>query len=136
MKGDMALEYPFKLLLYVVVILVVVGLIIAFNKQIREYLVNVLCQLLPQGCQSNGDCTTYDSTETVIDQKVLKYYCDACWTKTGRNEYQKDCLCYIVKGSFTPTTFTNENCELQCTKGASAVLFSYNHFAKTVEIKC
>lgn len=135
MKGQMELEYPFKIFLYVVVILVVIGLIVTFRNQILTYL--KLCQYTPQGCSEQERCTTISSKETTITATELKKYCDRCWDRTGRKEYKDDCLCYVVTGSYSPTAFTDENCELKCDNAdATSLLFSYDGLLQKIYIKC
>jgi hypothetical protein len=134
MKGQMVLEYPFNIMLYVVVILVVIGIIIAFKDQIITSF--NLCQFTPQGCGSPQQCSTNQASEPTIDSAVLKKYCDLCWRTTGYVNYNKDCLCYVVSGSFSPVAFTNDNCELNCNKQANSLMFSYDRFLKKVYIKC
>jgi hypothetical protein len=133
MKGQMVLEYPFNIFLYAIVIIVVIGLIISFRNQIISSL--NLCQFIPQGCQQQ-ECSTIEATETAIDEDVLRKYCDLCWSKTGKMEYKKDCLCYVVRGSYSPVAFAYENCELDCSKDATSVLFAYDSLLKKIYIKC
>jgi hypothetical protein len=134
MKGQMVLEYPFNIFIYIVVILVVIGLIANFRNQILTSL--NLCQFTPQGCQQQEECSTIESTETAVNEAILNKYCNFCWEKTGKIDYKKDCLCYVVSGSFSPFTFTHENCELKCNKSATAVMFTYDARLKKVYIKC
>jgi hypothetical protein len=134
MKG-MAIEFIFKMFLYVVVILVVISLIIHFREEILTTL--NLCDYVPGGCQKREECTPIQSTETSITEIVLKKYCDLCWLKTGEKNYPKDCICYIVKGSFSPSTFTlSDYCDLRCNKEATSVIFTYNQLLKKVLIEC
>jgi hypothetical protein len=134
MKGEMELEYPFQILILIVVIVVVISLIITFRSQILTYL--KLCDFLPQGCQSQKECFTDQKKETTIDANVLTKYCNSCWEKTGAKDYDKDCLCFIVSGSYSPTTFTNKNCELRCSKQSTSVLFTYDYLLKEIYIEC
>lgn len=129
----MILEYPFKIFLYVIVIIVVIGLIVTFRNQILTSL--NLCQFIPQGCQQQ-ECYTYEVSEAAMNEAVLKKYCDLCWGKTGKIDYGKDCLCYVVRGSYSSITFTYENCELKCTTGATSLLFAYDGLLKKIYIKC
>lgn len=130
----MELEYVFKMFLYIVVILVVISLIVTFRKQILTYL--KLCDFLPQGCQQQIDCATYQVTEKTIDANTLRKYCSLCWDKTGQKDYRKDCLCYIVSGSYSPVEFANQNCELKCDKTVTSVFFAYDNLLEKVYIKC
>lgn len=133
MKGQIALEYVFQMLIIVVVILVVVSLIIVFRNQILNYL--KICDLLPQFCRSQ-ECYTSEMSEQTIDADALNRYCNSCWDKTGKNHYEKDCLCYIVKGSYSPTMFYNKNCDLKCNKTSSSLVFYYDRISKSISITC
>lgn len=134
MKGDMELEYPFKIFLYIVILLVVISFVIHFKDEILSYL--NLCQFLPQGCQQ-AVCSTDEVKESVVDEAKLIKYCDDCWRKTGEGNYNEDCLCSIVKGNFSPIPgFKHDNCELKCDKETSSIILNYNHYLKTVYIEC
>ena len=134
MRGEMELEFVFKMFIYVVVILVVISLITVFRKDILTAL--NLCKLFPQACQEAGECKTSEVSQSVIDSSVLKIYCDFCWDKTGSKKYGENCLCFILKGSYSPVEFANQNCLLDCDKQASAVLFQYDYLLGKVFIKC
>lgn len=134
MKGAMELEYPFQMFLYIVVILVVISLIVTFRTQILTYL--KLCDYLPQGCQSQLECSTSQTKVTTIDANVLTKYCNLCWDKTGGIKYEKDCLCYIVSGNYSPTAFSNKNCKLDCNKQATSVIITYDWLLQKIDIKC
>ena len=134
MKGQMVLEYPFKIFIYIVVVLVVISLIITFMNQILTSL--NLCQFTPQGCQQQQECSTIEAAEIAINEAVLRKYCSFCWDKTGKIDYGKDCLCYVVSGSYSPIAFTYENCELNCSKQATSLLFAYDGLLKKIYIKC
>jgi len=131
MKGDMVLEYPFKMFLYMVVFLVVVGLILTLSRTHIDF-----CKFTPQGCENEERCATHESTETVITEAILRKYCDSCWAKTGKIDYKEDCLCYVVTGDYSPISFTYSNCELNCIKNATAIKFSYDSLLKKIQIKC
>lgn len=133
MKGEMELEFVFKMLLYVVVIVVVISLLTVFRKDILTAL--NLCKVFPQGCQA-GECKTSEVSQSVIDSSALKRYCDLCWGSTGSKNYGENCLCFILKGSYSPVEFASQNCILNCNKQASAVLFQYDNLLGKVFIKC
>jgi hypothetical protein len=133
MKG-LALEFVFKMFLYIVVIMVVVGLIVFFRDSIISAL--NLCQYLPSGCPQKEECSTVQATEAQITASILDKYCNLCWSKTGAKDYQKDCLCYIVKGSFSSFPYSNQNCELKCSNQATSLIFTYSSLFKKIIIEC
>jgi len=129
----MPLETIFKFFLYVVVIMVVIGLILHFRSSIIRAL--DLCGLFPSYCEERS-CETIISEETEITPEVLRKYCRLCWSKTGEKDYDKDCICYVVKGKFIPTSFKEENCELLCDREVNSLTFTYDHLFKKVRIEC
>jgi len=130
MKGFMALEYPFKVLLYLAVIIVVIGIVLFFRKQISS--IN-FCWIW--GCQQKA-CETVRVNENIIDQQVLDKYCNLCWQKTGSVDLKEDCICYIVNGSFSPIAYSSEHCNLRCTSNSQFLTFTYSHLFNKVYIEC
>ena len=130
MKGFMALEYPFKVLLYLVVIIVVIGIVLVFRKEISN--IN-FCWIW--GCQQKA-CETVRVSESTIDRQVLDKYCELCWGKTGAADLKEDCLCYVVSGSFTPFAYTSQHCDLKCNSDSQFLTFSYSHLPKKILIEC
>ena len=134
MKGAMELEYPFKVFLYIVVIVVVIGLVITLKDKIYS---NInFCYYLPQFCRQNGECSTVQATREVISEATLKEYCNSCWDKTGKKDYKESCMCYIVTGNYSPISFESENCELKCSKSSGFLTFTYDKYLKKVFIDC
>jgi len=133
MKG-LALEFVFKMFLYVVVVMVVISLIVFFRNSIISAL--NLCQYLPFTCPQKEECSTLQVTENQITANILDKYCSLCWLKTGEKDYKKDCLCYVVKGSFSPFSYSNQNCELKCSNEATSLIFTYNSLFKKIIIEC
>lgn len=133
MKG-MALELVFKMFLYIVVIMVVISLIIFFRDSIISAL--NLCQFLPSGCPPKEECPTIEVTEGQITSSTIDKYCSLCWSKTGAKNYGKNCLCYVVKGDFSPFAYSNPNCELKCSKPATSLIFTYDSLLRKINIGC
>ncbi|MEM5829288.1 MAG: hypothetical protein QW040_00430 [Candidatus Aenigmatarchaeota archaeon] len=133
MKG-LALEFIFKLFLYLVVVLVIISLIIHFRDEILSYF--HLCEYLPGGCATK-ECTTIQASEKSLTESVIEKYCGFCWQKTGAKNYKDDCICYVVSGDFSPTQFTlSDYCILKCNKMATSLIFSYSHLMKKIFIEC
>jgi len=133
MKGEIVLEYPFKIFLYLVVAIVVIGLVVGFRNQILQFF--NLCQFIPQGCQRER-CSVRLTKEADISKDLLEKYCRLCWDETGKNDYKEDCLCFVVSGKFHPIEFSQENCELICNKDSTSIQFIYYHLLKKIYIKC
>jgi hypothetical protein len=135
MRGAMELEYIFQMVLYIVVILVVVGIIVAVRPQIIDSL--KLCQYLPKGCGEVKKCSSLQSSESMITETSLNKYCKLCWDKTGAKDSTEDCLCYVVSGTYSPATANlPDYCELKCEKEATSLLFSYSQLFKKITITC
>ena len=88
------------------------------------------------GCEGPKECETFRVDESVIDANVLKKYCDLCWERTGKLNYPQDCLCYVIKGSFSPISFSHPNCELKCSSPATAVFIEYRIVDGNITIEC
>jgi len=129
----MPLETIFKFFLYLVVILVVIGLILHFRSSIIKAL--DLCGIFPSYCEEEK-CETIVSEEVEITSSTLRKYCKLCWSRTGEKGYDRDCICYVVKGRFVPTSFEEENCELLCDREVNSLTFTYDHLFKKVRIEC
>jgi hypothetical protein len=135
MRGAMELEYIFKMVLYIVVILVVIGMIVAIRPQILENL--KLCEYLPGGCEKEQECQTLQASESSITEYALNKYCKFCWGKTGAVDAKNDCLCYVVKGNYSAIAASlPEYCELKCGKDATSVMLSYSSLFKKITIGC
>ena len=113
--------------------MVVISLIVFFRNSIISAL--NLCQYLPSGCPQE-ECSTIQTNEDQITASILDKYCDLCWSKTGAKDYKKDCLCYVVKGNFSPFTYSNQNCELKCSNQATSLIFTYSSLFKKITIEC
>lgn len=139
-KGQAALEYPFNILLYVIVILVVIGLILTFQKQIVQFL--PICNLLPAGCQEIKECTTATISAPSINAEVLETWCKTCWDKTGKIESKKNCLCYVISGDYLPIPANQlpadwpEYCEIDCKEKVRSVSVGYDELFGKVIISC
>lgn len=135
MKAQMALEEVFKIVIFVVVALIVIGLVINFRDQIVQGL--KLCDWSPSSCAKQEECSTNQADEINIDDSVLNRYCDSCWSKSGKVDLDQDCLCYIVKGTFTPLiTNLPSYCQLTCNKNTTSILVYYDSVLKIVSIGC
>jgi hypothetical protein len=114
--------------------MVVVSLIIYFRDSIISSL--NLCQYLPLGCPKKEECSTLQATEGQITETILDKYCGLCWSRTGAKDLKIDCLCYVVKGDFSPFTYSNQNCELKCSGKTKSLIFAYNSLLKKITIEC
>jgi hypothetical protein len=135
MKGQMVLEEIFKFLIYIVVAVVVIIMVVNFRHEIAKAL--NLCELFHLFCPKEGKCENIVVEENSIDNSILKKYCNLCWDKTGDKSFEKNCLCYIVKGQFNPVSNNLPTyCNLKCARQASSILFYYDSKLKMINIEC
>jgi hypothetical protein len=126
----MALEYPFKILLYVVVIVVVISIILLLRKEVASL---NFCWIWK--CEEK-ECKTVRASENFIGKAVIDKYCNLCWQKSGEIELKEDCLCYVVSGSFTPLNYVSEHCELKCNSNSQFLTFTYSSIFKKIFVEC
>lgn len=129
----MELELPIKIFILIVAALVVIGIIITFRDRITD----ITFPCFGPNCEEKSETVepiTVD--ESQITQTVLEKYCNLCWQKTGAADYKKDTVCYIVKGSFSPISFSHEHCQLKCKNTATSVFVDYKYLDKNIIIEC
>jgi len=88
MKG-MALEVVVKWIILSVVALVVIGVVMFFADEIKEYVKEMF--------GNNKDVKTEKITAEKFSESQIKTYIQSCWDKTG-DKYEGDVICYILKG--------------------------------------
>jgi len=95
MKGDLALEYIFRIAIILVVVAVVVGLILKFSDTIKKTVSDFIKQIFGEKTTSkfpqNEEKDSFTSAEVAT-------YIDSCysyWTSLEEVD-QKDIVCYIL----------------------------------------
>jgi len=88
MKG-MALEMVIKWIILSVVALVVIGVVMFFADEIKEYVKEMF--------GNNKDVQTEKIVAAKFSTSQIKTYIQSCWDKTG-DKYKDDVICYILKG--------------------------------------
>lgn len=135
---EMVLEYPFKIVLFTVVIIILIGIIWTFRKQIMD-----ICLFPP--CEEVKECEieTVVSNENSFNKDILTRYCQLCWEKNKRGECRKDSICYVVNvnTSSNPSSYTlypdvAQYCSITCSKNVTSVYVQYNFLDKRVTIAC
>lgn len=104
MKGDMALDYVFKVLITVVTIAVVIALIVKFSDDIKKAIADFICNI-------TGSCSKVQKFPKSINQdsftpyEVANYIDNCLSTELSLPEnQQKDTVCYIL---FSKTSFAS-----------------------------
>jgi len=130
----MVLEYPMKILLYIVVVLVIIGIIFTFRNQILEI------KLFPN---NNKDCDVESivATEDFFNQNIMDKYCRLCWNKNNMGECKQNAVCYFLSTTFVVEQHaslepSDDFCELDCYRDATALFVSYDSFHKKITITC
>jgi len=137
MSMAMELEYPFKMILYMFVVAVIVGLILMF----RSKFVNI-CFLPP--CEKEENICPNEPVkvnEDALNENVLSKYYNLCREKT--KDCQKDIFCYIISfnsqsnpQTLNPDCLNNGGCEITCDKDVSMVYMYFNWPKNKIEIGC
>jgi hypothetical protein len=104
MKGDMALDYIFKVLITVVTIVVVIGLIITFSDDIKKAVNDFLCKIT-NSCIASKKFPKNIKQDSFTVGEVANYINDCRSTQIviPENE-QQDIVCYIL---FANKTFVS-----------------------------
>ena len=130
---EMAMEYVFKIFIFIVAALVIIGIIL--NFQTIASMIKLPCLFPP--CEDAKKCETTPAYESSINDDILKKYCDLCWGKTGQVNYDKDCLCYVINGTLTTNSFSSPNCNLRCSNpAATTIYFYYKLLERNVSVEC
>lgn len=130
---SLVLEYPIKLFLLLVAVLVIIGIMWHFRDQITE-----ICLIPP--CEDEIECgeKTIPSHEASFTQDIIDKYCRLCWNKNRGGECSKDHLCYAVStdSSSIPPDPSFEYCKNSCGNNVKTIFVEYKSLEKIVEITC
>jgi hypothetical protein len=104
MKGDMALDYVFKVLITVVTIAVVIALIIKFSDDIKKAINDFICNITGS-CGKTQKFPKNINQDSFATSEVVNYIDSCLATETALPENdQKDIICYIL---FSKNTFAS-----------------------------
>lgn len=130
--AEMALELIFKVFILVVAVVVIIGIIL--NLKHLATLIKLPCFFPP--CEEEKKCETQLVSEQ-INENTLKKYCNLCWQKTGEVNLKQSCLCYVINGSISLTSFSHPNCNWECrNRDATSVFIEYDFIKFNISIKC
>ena len=141
----MVLEYPFKLFILIVVVIVIVGIMYQFRDWIMD-----ICLFPP--CNGGEKCNVQPviSTESEFSKGVLDKYCRSCWIKNGGGTCIGNSDCYLLNledEDFDPDDWKlvykfNEgegsfSCFITCENKASSLYVKYQSEGEGfIEIAC
>jgi hypothetical protein len=104
MKGEMALEYVFKVLIMLVTVAVIIGLIYTFSSDIRGAISKVIDWFKPDKKTTEEKTIEQDS----FTAKEIAVYIESCLSTQEQidEKDQKDVVCYTLLSKSTPPKFT------------------------------
>ncbi|MFH0711019.1 MAG: hypothetical protein V1944_00405 [Candidatus Aenigmatarchaeota archaeon] len=103
MKGQMSLEYVFRIIILIVTVIVIIGLILNFSNDIKSAVDEFTCKFFP--CSNEKNCPDKKTIEknSFISQEISTYIqsCDSCYSSIPEGD-QKDVVCYLLIGKTSP----------------------------------
>jgi hypothetical protein len=138
--SEMVLEYPFKIALFIAVILILVGIMWTFRDQIMRICLFPPCEESTEEC----DMKTSVSNENDFSRDILTKYCQLCWERNKRGQCKKDSLCYVVNVDNPSNPFlylplsieVSQYCSVTCSRLATSVYVQYDFLNKKITIAC
>lgn len=134
----MELEYPFKIILYIFVIAVIVGMLVVFKSKF-----STIC-LIPPCNDEKKTCDIKPShvREIALSVDIINKYNRLCHERS--KECKEDVFCYIVSldNSINPSGLTpsclsqSPFCENKCNNNVNIVYFFYDFETNKVQIGC
>jgi hypothetical protein len=135
---SLALEYIFRVFLYVAVILLLIGMFWHFMQNVLHVCL-IGCE---DGDQNKCDFQTEASTETYFGEEQIEKYCQLCWEGNKKGECRDNKLCYAVNSEYGVNTNANvtgsiDYCEFSCSNpGSHSVFVQYDYGRQKVMIEC
>jgi len=136
----MVLEYPFKIILFSVIILIIIGIMWTFRQQIFNICLFPPCDEEVEKCMTK----TTPSSEKEFNRDVLEKYCRLCWERAGKGECRENFVCYVVNVDVQSNPYIYvplsqdvfQYCFVECNRTTTSVYVEYNFIDKIVSIKC
>ncbi len=134
MKGAMVLEYPMKMVLYLVVLMVVISLVFYLAGNAKSLLADVTSWLHRE---QPSDETIKLNVGTASWSTIMKYS-KMCNDKVNREELLDYKLCYVLTGDFSSVVPEETDYVVECQDWptTTAVIIAYNPAKGTVVIDC
>jgi hypothetical protein len=131
---SMVLEYPMKILIFMAVVVVIIGIMFHFRDKIMK-----ICLFPPCEEEIKCDVKPVVATENVVDKNIIEKYCKMCWGKNRNGECKEDSLCYVVNIPVSNPANIDigvDYCEITCNKDVTSFFVQYNFLDKKVYIAC
>ena len=130
---SMVLEYPFKVFILIVVVIVVMSIMIQFRDKIMS-----MCFFPP--CNGEEECNVEPVIlkELEFTEEVFDKYCNLCWIKNGEGRCKESSICYVLNldKDFEPDDLESEHCIVTCNKDSSSLFVQYQSIEKKIFIEC
>lgn len=134
---SMALEYPVKMIILIIVVFVAIALISDFYMR-SQITIN---DVIPDK-DEKGDIVAQSvdlSGSGTLNENDIEKYCRLCKTVVEDYEPANDAVCYILKGRFSPSSFPTSDCDFwDCGDWLTArnVIISYDWRESQVTVEC
>jgi len=132
----MELEYVFKMMLYLFVVAVIIGLIITFKSKF----VNI-CFLPPCEKEKKCDVSPIKASEKNLAENTIDKYSSLCLEKS--KDCTQDIFCYIISlenqanpSFLEPRCLQNNECEIKCNNGVNMIYITYKWMSDKVQVGC
>ncbi len=134
MKGSMVLEYPAKMVLYIVVLMTVISIIFYLSGNAKSLLADVSSWLHHE--KPSGEAIKID-VGTATWSTIMKYS-KMCNDKVSREELLDYKLCYVLTGNFSSVVPGQTEYTINCQdwEHATSVIIAYNPAKGKVVIDC
>lgn len=126
----------FKLLLYLFVVTVLIGIIIVFRSKFMN-----ICILPPCEKEKKCDVSPVKVSEETLTVGVIDKYSSLCLEKS--KDCKQDVFCYIIAlddtvnpSNLRPSCIDENRCEITCNKDVNMVYVTYKWMKDVVQIGC
>lgn len=110
MKGDLALEYIFRIVILLVTVAIIIGLIFTFSQQVRDSVNGFLCKFFTCPNQTNCPDKMPITKNSFSSNEISAYIqsCDSCNSNLPEAD-QKDTVCYLLIAKTQPYFSADSN---------------------------
>ena len=135
---SMVLEYPFRIFILIVVVIIIIGIMWQFRDRIME-----IC-LFPPCDEEECNIQPVISDENRFTEEVLDKYCSQCWIKNGEGKCKGDSVCDVLNlgeefdfdSPTAPWLNKHDYCIVTCKDVTSTVYVQYLSLERMIEIAC
>ncbi len=132
---SMAIEFIGKMILLVVVVSVAIFLIGDFFMRSSQ----TVGDLFPKKGKDGSIIAERVEESGIVGTEKLEKYCRLCRAAVEEFDPRQDAVCYIIKGTFSPSSFPKNACnEWKCSNWSDAknVIIGYNWKYSSIQVEC